>query len=351
MRTVADVLQACDQDPIRAYDLISEMVIPPDSQVVAHSSQTVDTSLADYATSTSPQPRMLPPTVSPKQSPPRSPRPVTFAFAHAAPLALPHVASPHTPCGAWARHNLARRYRIDSLCSRYTWLDRNVADALFDKNHDCVELVENDVLEMFPLDEPIAFATSLKVPHPSPQPEQPYPPAPQPAQSPHESHNVAEVFREKAISEIRLVAQSASQVSMTSPPMLRMRQELWEKRATATHANALASQTRKPALMADARKKTDEMRKLSAYFLERIRQSPEYHDGQIDLHGLTKEEAIQLVDWKLQDSGRRRFKVITGKGNHSHKNLAILRPALERYLNSRGISFSMCGDGILSVTP
>lgn len=161
---------------------------------------------------------------------------------------------------------------------------------------------------------------------------------------------------------------------MQSAVIRALRQQVWDKREVAFRANALAAQTRKPNLMADSRKKNDQLRKLSAYLLERIRATVEYQAGSIDLHGLTKDEAIQLVDWKLAESSssphhhysssihqdigaaanakvHRRFHVITGKGNNSVNGQAVLGPALERHLTAKGVSFSSCHDGIISVLP
>lgn len=330
--TVADVLEACNQDPVRAYDTLCDMTIPTNVHDVDDIPLHPSTNHA--ITVTSPAPR--------KQSPPRVPRAVTYAPpAYSFANTVEFVAPPALQ-GAWASANMGRRYRVEQLCKQYEWLDPSVANALFEKYHDCVELVESDILEMFPIDEPASFA---RISTASTQ---------QPTRLTGEKRNlaIAEALRREAEAEMRRVAQAPTDTSMASPAMMQLRHQVWDLRTAAMRSNALANQTRKPSLIIDARKKNDELRRLSAYFLERIRQSREYRSGFIDLHGLTREEAIKVVGWKLAESGNQRFRLITGKGNNSLNGQAVLRPTLERYLTSRGVTFtSSYQDGIILVIP
>lgn len=337
---VADVFEACDQNPVRAYDTLCDMVIP--AQVQAFDGMTVTTA-AERPVIVHSRAR--------KPSPPRVSRSITYAST------TPHLplvnngfsfASPPLLRGAWANANMGRRYRVEHLCQQYEWLDPKVANDLFEKYGDCIELVENDVLEMFPVDEPSVFATV----NPAPICQQPTTVnLSNGRSSSNMDRTVTSVTQTDTETELRRVAQPQPEISLSSPSMKELRQKVWEKRIIALRVNALAQQTRKPNIIADARKKTDEMYELSAYFLERIRQSREYRSGCIDLHGLTKDESIQLVDWKLSESNRHRFRLITGKGNNSLNGQAVLRPALERYLRGRRITFSSCQDGIITVTP
>lgn len=385
--TVNDVLSACDYDAVRAYDTLCEMVIPVDESATktdatngTESSTLVETAVSPVSTDAAICARPK------KQTPSGLMSKVTYAVPQedtvigrntGLTLSLesmslqencdnsssgPTPIVPGPPKGAWGTAPMAQHYQIDQLCAKYPWLDRAVADALFEKNHGCLELVELDILEMFPVDEPVAYAvsptsdlTAPSVPYRSPNQKTPKhlrSLRPNRGSDTITRRTAEEKFRERTVAEIRQVAQGNPEESVRSTSMLRLRQQLWEARTAAMQANALANQTRKPNRISDARKKTDEMQRLSTYLLERIRHSEEYRNGCIDLHGLTKDEAIQLVEWKLDDSkGRRRFRVITGKGNHSQNGQSVLRPALERHLRSRGITFTQCGDGILSVTP
>lgn len=338
---VADILDACDQNPVRAYDTLCDMVIP--SQVQDYDDVAVETAAERPA---------IVKTHARKTSPPRVWRPITYAST------TPHLATQNNAVsfvgppllkGAWANANMGRRYRVEQLCEKYEWLDAKVANDLFEKYGDCIELVENDVLEMFPVDEPSVFATV----NPAPTPQLPSNTAnpPQGHSSSNLENIVTKTSRSNTEKELRQVAQVIPEVSMFSPAMKELRQKVWEKRIVALRINALAQQTRKPNIIADARKKTDELYELSAYFLERIRQSREYRSGCIDLHGLTRDESIQLVDWKLNEPNRQRFRLITGKGNNSLNGQAVLRPALERYLRGCRVTFSSCQDGIITVTP
>ena len=47
------------------------------------------------------------------------------------------------------------------MCHRYQWLSKSVAHDLFEKHNDVTDLVEADVLQMFPIDEPSSFATPV----------------------------------------------------------------------------------------------------------------------------------------------------------------------------------------------
>lgn len=372
--TVNDVLRACDYDAARAYDMLCEMVIPEDDTGITVKACQTDGSSPTVTMTTSP---LSAPTLvhtHPKKQIPSDLRAtVTYAVPHTRsertlPLSAPVPSLPASPKGAWATTPMARHYHVEQLISKYGWLDRSVAEALFEKNHGCIDLVELDVLEMFPVDEPIAFAliTGDRTAKTSDNPRTtPYRNANQkvlkqsrgqrPARSSDATvrREMEDKMRQRAEDDIRRVAQGMQGESVKSPSIIRLRQQLWDARLSAMQANALASQTRKSNRISDARKKTDEMHRLSTYLLERIRHSEEYRNGCVDLHGLTKDEAIQLVEWKLIDNNnaRRRFRVITGKGNHSQNGQAVLRPALERYLRSRGITFTPSGDGILSVTP
>lgn len=162
---------------------------------------------------------------------------------------------------------------------------------------------------------------------------------------------MAESLRQQAADQIRRDARSQEIIYQSSKGMDILRRQLWETRQTRTRLHHLANQTRKASHVSLAKDKDAELRRLSELFLERMRRSEEYRGGVIDLHGLTKEESLQLVEWKLAENGRRRFRVITGKGRHSHNGQAVLRPALEKFFQSRGVSYSMQDDAVMSVLP
>lgn len=128
-----------------------------------------------------------------------------------------------------------------------------------------------------------------------------------------------------------------------------MRKRLWDTREMRGNMHNLASQTRSAEHLARAKEMDEELEGLSTEFLGKIRQSVEYQNGVVDVHGLTKDEAIKIVEWKLQEGGRKRFRLITGKGNHSRNYQAVLRPALEKHFTSTGVSFTQVHDGVLSV--
>lgn len=373
MSTVEDVLQQCNHNYEDAYQLLCEMVIPPDASSVCHNDNVHTLNEAV------PVDDILPKVSSPPHkihyaysSPPLFHTPEYDSILAITPTddhvdvsvnsnnasSAPSLAPKHTLHGAWAHKSMGRKYRVDQMCSRYEWIARSVVEDLFNKYHDCVELVENDILHMFPIDEPEAYGGGQQ--HPSDPPGQPstLSPAkwPRTAQSAHRrrlstEHAIAESLRQQAAEEIRQHAYTPETIHQPSEGMDVLRKQLWETRQARTRLQQLANQTRKANHIANAKDKDAELRHLSKYFLGRIRQSEEYRKGVIDLHGLTKEESLQLIEWKLAENGRRRFRVITGKGVHSHNGQAVLRPALEKFFHSRGISYSVQDDAVMSILP
>ena len=81
---------------------------------------------------------------------------------------------------------------------------------------------------------------------------------------------------------------------------------------------------------------------------------------EIDLHGLTAHEAVTVVQaalarWRSSPipEGRSRrapLHIVTGRGIHSRNNMAVVRPAVVRFLTQQGVSFDTRLDpGILVV--
>lgn len=369
MTLVADVLQECNQDCSKAFEMLCEMVIPPDA--VEHDEDTTD--IETQPERRGPKLVAAPETVRyayaggsddgrPEYDSIFQSSPTATSTPELSPVSesLPRPAPTPTLQGAWAQKSMGRKYRVDEICRRYEWISRSVVEDLCNKYHDCVELVETDILHMFPVDEPEAFGGG-RDPRESPNGDSSTGRLSNARNdlrnssnpSSHQSRRkaIAESLRQQAAEEIHRDSLSAESISLSSKGMTSLRSELWETRETRMRLQQLANHTRKATHIASAKEKDAELRRLSAFFLDRMRRSEEYKNGIIDLHGLTKEESLQLVEWKLQDSGRRRFKAITGKGIHSHNGQAVLRPALEKYFRSNGISFSMCADGVMSIVP
>lgn len=369
MTLVADVLEECNQDCSKAYEILCEMVIPPDAAEHVEGSTDIET----QPERTGPKLVAAPETVRyaytggsddgcPEYGPIFQSSPIATSAPEVSPVSDSFPRSARTPTlqGAWAQKSMGRKYRVDEMCTRYEWISRSVVEDLFNKYQDCVELVETDILHMFPVDEPEAFGggrdpresltgnSSTGSPS-NEQNDRQNPNNPSRHQSRRKA--IAESLRQQAAEEIHRDSLSAESIYLSSKGMTSLRTELWETRVTRMRLQQLANHTRKATHIASAKEKDAELRRLSAFFLDRMRRSEEYKNGIIDLHGLTKEESLQLVEWKLQDSGRHRFKVITGKGMHSHNGQAVLRPALEKYFRTNGISFSMCADGVMSIVP
>lgn len=70
----------------------------------------------------------------------------------------------------------------------------------------------------------------------------------------------------------------------------------------------------------------------------------------LDLHGLRVKEALEIVERFLNQSrqdGIRRVEIVTGRGMHSHKNIAKIKPAVGDYLKERGIKATELDGGFM----
>ena len=251
----------------------------------------------------------------------------------------PTPVNPTPPRGAWAQKTYAHSFRVDKLCNSYQWAKRDIIENLFEAYGGCEQLVEEQLITMFQVDEPIAFAYL-------------------PNDKTNNSNRVdykrqqqSQAMRVKVENELRLEASKGGPAPLSSEELDHNRRELWEKREYRQRLQTLASQTRKPEHFIAVREQDERLHQLSQNYLQALRQSDDFRSGYLDVHGLTKEEAIQLVEWKLQETGSKRFRVITGRGTHSHLGQAVLKPALEKYLRLKGISCSPFEDGILTINP
>ncbi len=83
---------------------------------------------------------------------------------------------------------------------------------------------------------------------------------------------------------------------------------------------------------------SDHARHASPRRMRQLRQGQIVPDGQLDLHGLHRDQALDKVRWYLQDAawqGLRTILVITGRGKNSPEG-PVLRDAVARYLDSGG---------------
>ena len=80
---------------------------------------------------------------------------------------------------------------------------------------------------------------------------------------------------------------------------------------------------------------------------------PEKLKNMIDLHSLTKQEAMKVftrwlngvkTNLENQNNYRIRVKVITGKGNNSSKG-PVIKPAIEDYLEQNDYDYEECSAG------
>ncbi|XP_068224952.1 uncharacterized protein [Palaemon carinicauda] len=73
----------------------------------------------------------------------------------------------------------------------------------------------------------------------------------------------------------------------------------------------------------------------------------------VDLHKMTRSEAIRIVNEFLAEKVRRysRVRIITGKGLHSSDGEAKVKPAIKQLLQEKGLEYQeVSGGGCLEVT-
>lgn len=72
--------------------------------------------------------------------------------------------------------------------------------------------------------------------------------------------------------------------------------------------------------------------------MRRLRQGKLAPEDQLDLHGLSRQQALEKVRWFLEDAafqGRRTVLIVTGRGKNSADG-PVLREAVARYLREEG---------------
>lgn len=73
-------------------------------------------------------------------------------------------------------------------------------------------------------------------------------------------------------------------------------------------------------------------------------------DAELDLHQMTREEARKETESFLRESasqGRKRIRIITGKGRHSKDGQGILNGHIKNLLDLKGYDYhaAKCGEG------
>lgn len=97
------------------------------------------------------------------------------------------------------------------------------------------------------------------------------------------------------------------------------------------------------------------MKKISHHTIKQFLRRP---DGEIDLHGLTRLEAIKELENFLRQANNMRWesvKVITGRGLNSPDGKAVLKESVIQWLGENGYKYSIAkgkegGPGSVIVT-
>ena len=266
-------------------------------------------------------------------------------------VAGPMVHAAPALCGAWATGNIVRRYRAEKRCTRFTRLSPQQAEHHLNKREGCDDLVDAHIFDRLPLVKPSASACGGAFSHHHQRDQCDKNPS-------HGSiRRTTKVFpADVATSSETVITSSIGKPTKKkeAPESLQsikqLRRDVWSKREELTQANNLSRKTGNKRNDSNVKRLRREVDTLSAHLLDRIRSSKEFRHGFFDLHGLTRKEAVEIVESKLNTSGDQPFQVITGKGLHSKNGIPVLIPALEKYLKSRGVK-STYHDGVMSVIP
>lgn len=84
----------------------------------------------------------------------------------------------------------------------------------------------------------------------------------------------------------------------------------------------------------DDNRPKDELPPKTAYPARRVMENAPC-DDEIDLHGLTQQEAVDSVRFFLRDSrlsGLKKVRIIHGKGLHSEQRVAVVKQAVQQLL-------------------
>mmetsp|Transcript_27560 Transcript_27560/g.58967 ORF Transcript_27560/g.58967 Transcript_27560/m.58967 type:complete len:191 (+) Transcript_27560:16-588(+) len=178
-------------------------------------------------------------------------------------------------------------------------------------------------------------SSSAATPEPAPAPAHDRPPKRQKKEQPFVTEEV-EALRNQASTYHDKVVQCAKQS-----------QEAYQKGEKAEAKN-LSEQKK-----AWQKRKDDANR----YAAQTILQPQKWQmSGEIDLHGLYLDEALDatrafLKHWSKKVSSRDTVLIITGAGNHSENNKAVIKPKVEQMLRQQRLEYELVhGGGAFKVT-
>jgi hypothetical protein len=238
----------------------------------------------------------------------------------------------------------AGKLAVNRIADKYRWADKKCIASLHSATGECealtVELLLDECPELLSvackLASPSCSSSNCAMPFSVQNAGTSNIPAPV---------HVAEALRVQDISE--LVAASRPDGTVSSANLIATLRSNLDRFTGERECNqALYGRTRNPKYAQEAKRLDADVRQAWSKLLAAMRKSPGFLAGEIDLHGLTADQAIEVVDAKLSErGGAGKIRFITGRGNNSSGGRSILRPRVENHLSILGIPYSVDDTG------
>jgi hypothetical protein len=222
---------------------------------------------------------------------------------------------------------------VNRIADKYRWADRKRIATLHSAAGECEALTEELLLEESPEIRIIACnarADANLAPHKNVDLHRQ-------AGAPSSSTalSIAEALRAKDISELAAISRQGERSSATS--IAEMKSRLATLVSQRDSNQGLYAKTMKNRYAQESKRLDADVRVTWRELLSAICDSPGFRAGDVDLHGLTVEQALEVVDVKLSQRAPGRLRFITGRGNNSSGGMSVLRPRLENYLARLGV--------------
>lgn len=143
-------------------------------------------------------------------------------------------------------------------------------------------------------------------------------------------------IRDLDVQEIRIAREST--VETTKADVARARDRLANLTRARDNAQRLFNSTRQGRYENQVRKYNEQSKQAWNHLRHTICSTADFRNGTVDLHGLTSDQAIEIVDAKLAVTAVGKVHFVTGRGNNSAHRRAVLRPAVMEHLKYLGLT-------------
>jgi Smr domain len=222
---------------------------------------------------------------------------------------------------------------VNRIAAKYGWADRKRIAALHSATGECEALTEELLLEESPeiriiacnarTDSNVAPRKTVELHRHTGAP------------SSSTASSIAEALRAKDISELAAIGRQREGTSGMA--IAEMKSRLATLVSQRDSNQGLYAKTMKNRYAQESKRLDADVRETWRELLSAICDSPGFRAGDVDLHGLTVEQALEVVEVKLSQRPAGRLRFITGRGNNSSGGKSVLRPRLENYFARLGV--------------